>query len=79
MVGLVSHLEGRSKAQRAARRSAMGIGQMLQHRNEIIVTDMDHDANIAAWLALESLGARILWWRMRDDDRLHVDDLEPLL
>jgi cysteine desulfurase family protein (TIGR01976 family) len=58
---------------------SLGIGQMLQKRNEIIVTDMDHDANIATWLALEQAGARILWWRMRDDGRLHIGDLEPLL
>jgi cysteine desulfurase family protein (TIGR01976 family) len=58
---------------------SLGVGQMLQDRDEIIVTDLDHDANIATWLALESSGARILWWRMRDDGRLYVDDLEPLL
>jgi cysteine desulfurase family protein (TIGR01976 family) len=58
---------------------SLGIGQMLQQREEIVVTDLDHDANIATWLALESSGARILWWRMRDDGKLHLDDLEPLL
>ena len=26
-----------------------------------------------------SRGARIVWWRMRDDGELHVEDLEPLL
>ena len=40
---------------------------------------MDHEANIATWLALERNGARILWWKMRDDGNLHVDDLIPLL
>ncbi|MBS9721861.1 cysteine desulfurase-like protein [Tianweitania sp. BSSL-BM11] len=58
---------------------SLGIGQMLGTRNEIIVTDLDHDANIATWLALEPLGARIVWWRMRPDGRLHLDDLRPLL
>ncbi|MET0599889.1 MAG: cysteine desulfurase-like protein [Mesorhizobium sp.] len=56
---------------------SVGIGSLLGERNEIVITDMDHDANIAAWLALE--GARIVWWRMRDDGELHVEDLEPLL
>jgi selenocysteine lyase/cysteine desulfurase len=40
---------------------SLGIGQMIASardgRNEIIVTDMDHDANIATWLALEPQGA----------------------
>jgi cysteine desulfurase family protein (TIGR01976 family) len=48
-------------------------------RREIVVTDLDHEANIATWIALEREGAKIVWWRMRDDGRLHVDDLKPLL
>ncbi|AZO20190.1 cysteine desulfurase-like protein [Mesorhizobium sp. M1E.F.Ca.ET.045.02.1.1] len=63
---------------------SLGIGQMLSKhvdmgRDEIVVTDMDHDANIATWLALESAGAKFKWWRMREDGNLHVDDLEPLV
>ena len=40
---------------------------------------MDHDANIATWLALEPQGAKFVWWRMREDGNLHVDDLRPLV
>ncbi|MBZ9881546.1 cysteine desulfurase-like protein [Mesorhizobium sp. CA10] len=63
---------------------SLGIGQMLSNetvggRDEIVVTDMDHDANIATWLALESAGAKFKWWRMREDGNLHVDDLKPLV
>ncbi|TIN72996.1 MAG: cysteine desulfurase-like protein, partial [Mesorhizobium sp.] len=58
---------------------SLGIGQMLQERDEIVITDMDHDANIATWLALESAGAKFKWWRMREDGNLHVDDLCPLV
>ncbi|BCH05854.1 cysteine desulfurase-like protein [Mesorhizobium sp. 131-3-5] len=63
---------------------SLGIGQMLAKdmdggRDEIIITDMDHDANIATWLALESVGAKFKWWRMREDGNLHVDDLRPLV
>ena len=58
---------------------SLGIGQMLEERNEIVVTDMDHDANIATWLALEKAGAKFVWWRMREDGNLHTDDLRPLL
>jgi cysteine desulfurase family protein (TIGR01976 family) len=58
---------------------SLGVGQMLSERNEIIITDMDHDANIATWLALEPLGATFKWWRMREDGNLHTDDLKPLV
>ena len=54
---------------------SLAIGQTLGRRNEIVVTDMDHEANIATWLALERNGARFLWWKMREDGLLHVDDL----
>jgi cysteine desulfurase family protein (TIGR01976 family) len=58
---------------------SLAIGQTLGARNEIVVTDMDHEANVATWLALERNGARFLWWKMREDGLLHVDDLVPLL
>jgi cysteine desulfurase family protein (TIGR01976 family) len=58
---------------------SLGIGKMLGERNEIVVTDMDHDANISTWLTLEGEGAKIVWWRMREDGTLNVDDLKPLL
>jgi cysteine desulfurase family protein (TIGR01976 family) len=58
---------------------SLAIGQTLGKRYEIVVTDMDHEANIATWLALERNGAQIRWWKMRDDGNLHVDDLIPLL
>ena len=58
---------------------SLAIGQTLGVRNEIVITDMDHEANIATWLALERNGARFQWWKMRGDGLLHVDDLVPLL
>jgi cysteine desulfurase family protein (TIGR01976 family) len=58
---------------------SLAIGQTLGGRNEIIVTDMDHEANVAAWLALEREGAKFQWWKMRDDGNLHAEDLKPLL
>jgi cysteine desulfurase family protein (TIGR01976 family) len=59
---------------------SLAIGQTLKpERNEIIVTDMDHHADISTWLELEKTGAKIVWWRMREDHRLHVEDLVPLL
>ena len=58
---------------------SLAIGQTLRERNEIVVTDMDHEANVATWLALEKMGARLRWWKMADSGNLHVDDLKPLV
>jgi len=61
------------------RNISIAVGQSLRDRREIIVTDLDHEANIAVWLALEREGAKIVWWHFRDDGRLHPQDLDPLL
>ena len=58
---------------------SLAIGQTLGRRNEIVVTDMDHEANVATWLALERNGAKIVWWKMQANGHLHVDDLVPLV
>ena len=58
---------------------SLAIGQTLRERNEIVVTDMDHEANVATWLVLERFGAKFVWWKMREDGNLHADDLVPLV
>jgi cysteine desulfurase family protein (TIGR01976 family) len=58
---------------------SLAIGRTLGTRNEIVVTELDHEANIATWLQLEREGARIVWWKMREDSNLHIEDLAPLL
>jgi cysteine desulfurase family protein (TIGR01976 family) len=58
---------------------SLALAEILGDRREIIVTDMDHEANVATWLALEARGASIRWWNMRDDGLLHTEDLQPLL
>ncbi|MGC1434037.1 MAG: cysteine desulfurase-like protein, partial [Candidatus Sulfotelmatobacter sp.] len=58
---------------------SLAIGQILDKRNEIVVTDLDHEANVATWLALERSGAKFCWWKVRDDGNLHLDDLIPLV
>ncbi|MFL6600280.1 MAG: cysteine desulfurase-like protein [Steroidobacteraceae bacterium] len=58
---------------------SLAVGQTLGQRNEIVVTDLDHEANIATWLVLEKMGARFVWWKIRADGCLHVEDLQPLL
>jgi cysteine desulfurase family protein (TIGR01976 family) len=61
---------------------SLAIGQTLASRPEIVVSEIDHEANIATWLALERVGARIVWWRRSAEDPLgplRPADLEPLL
>jgi cysteine desulfurase family protein (TIGR01976 family) len=58
---------------------SMAIGASFTDRREIIVSDMDHEANVATWAALERDGAKLVWWRMRENGNLCVEDLKPLL
>ena len=61
---------------------SLAVGQTLADRPEIVISDLDHESNIATWLALERTGAKIVWWHARlgeDGARLHTADLEPLL
>jgi cysteine desulfurase family protein (TIGR01976 family) len=58
---------------------SLAVGQTLGQRNEIIVTDLDHEANVATWLALANMGAKFVWWKIREDGCLHTEDLLPLL
>ena len=58
---------------------SLAIGYTLRDRRKIVVTDLDHEANIATWLALEREGASIRWWKIREDGVLHLEDLEKIL
>jgi cysteine desulfurase family protein (TIGR01976 family) len=58
---------------------SLALAETLGERNEIIVSDMDHEANIATWIALQRYGIEIRWWKMREGGVLLVDDLKPLL
>jgi cysteine desulfurase family protein (TIGR01976 family) len=58
---------------------SLALSQNLADRKEIIVSDLDHEANVATWLALEDEGATIRWWNVREDGELHLSDLEQLL
>ncbi|HEX7577162.1 MAG TPA: cysteine desulfurase-like protein [Anaerolineae bacterium] len=56
------------------------IGRMLDEGDEIIVTRLDHDADIAPWLALEERGAIIRWVDIHPDDcTLDMADFEKHL
>lgn len=59
---------------------ANGLRATWEEGDEIIVTDLDHEANVGAWRRLEETGIVVREWRFREDDMgLHLEDLEPLL
>jgi len=58
---------------------SLALADTLQDRKEIVVCEMDHEANVATWLALERHGVQIRWWRMGNDGSLDLGDLQPLL
>jgi cysteine desulfurase family protein (TIGR01976 family) len=52
----------------------------VRHGDEIVVTNLDHEANIGAWRELEEDGVRIREWRFDPATcELTLDGLEPLL
>ncbi len=56
------------------------LGRLLDEGDEIIVTRLDHDADIAPWLALEERGAVIRWVDIHTDDcTLDLADFEKQL
>ena len=59
---------------------ANGLRATWEEGDEIVVTDVDHEANVGAWRRLEETGIVVREWRFREDDMaLHLEDLEPLL
>lgn len=59
---------------------ARALGRFLDEGDEIIVTRLDHDANIAPWLALEERGVVIRWVDIHTDDcTLDMADFEKHL
>ncbi len=59
---------------------AQAFAATVRPGDEIIVTDLDHEANIGAWRRLERFGATIRTWRLRPETaRLELEDLETLL
>lgn len=56
------------------------IGRTLRPGDEVVVTRLDHDANISPWLALAEQGAHIRWADFRPDDcTLDMDQLASLI
>jgi cysteine desulfurase family protein (TIGR01976 family) len=56
------------------------LGRQLSAGDEIVVTKLDHDANVSPWLELaDDLGLRVLFAEIRDDTTLDLDHLASLL
>ncbi|MGB1700057.1 MAG: aminotransferase class V-fold PLP-dependent enzyme [Nannocystaceae bacterium] len=52
----------------------------LKPGDNIVVTDIDHEANIGAWRRLEERGVELREWRHNADSlALEMDELKPLL
>ena len=59
---------------------ARAIGRDLQPGDEILITQLDHDANVAPWRALEEKGAVVRQVEIREADcTLDLDDLKRKL
>ena len=56
------------------------IGREFGPGDEILVTRLDHDANVSPWLALQEKGVTIRWAEIHEEDcTLDVEDLESKL
>jgi cysteine desulfurase family protein (TIGR01976 family) len=56
------------------------LGRSLSTGDEILVTRLDHDGNVAPWLELaHDLGLRVDFVEIREDTSLDLDDLERKL
>ena len=59
---------------------ANGFRRKLSNGDELIVTGLDHHANVDPWRSLAEVGVNVRTWEPREPDyRLHVEDLEALL
>lgn len=56
------------------------IAPTLERGDQVVVTNLDHEANIGAWRRLEECGIEILEWKFRPETmRLEWEDLEALM
>ncbi len=59
---------------------AQGLRPLWREGDEVVVTNLDHEANIAPWRALEASGIVVREWKLRPESvALELEDLEPLL
>ena len=61
-------------------RMSQAIGQTLKPGDEVVVTHLDHDANVAPWLSLEKLGVVVRWVDFTQADcRLDMESLKKAI
>jgi cysteine desulfurase family protein (TIGR01976 family) len=63
-------------------RSVAGaIRPTLKRGDRVVVTELDHEANIGPWLRLERSGVETRWWKTRGGAaaRLEIEDLQAIL
>jgi len=59
---------------------ARALGRTLKAGDEIVVTRLDHDANVAPWLHLQEAGAVVRWLEIDPADcTLKLDDLDKII
>ena len=59
---------------------ARALGRRWGAGDEVVVTELDHEANIGPWLRLEASGVKARFWKIRNPGaRLETRDLEELL
>jgi len=60
---------------------AEAIRPTLKPGDRVVVTELDHEANVGPWLRLERSGVEPLWWKTRGgaEARLELDDLAAIL
>lgn len=59
---------------------ARAVGELLEPGDEIVVSELDHEANIGAWRRLTERGIVVREWPMHSESALlRLEDLEPLL
>lgn len=56
------------------------LGRILRPGDEIVVTRLEHDANIAPWLALQDAGITLRWIDINEEDvTLNLEDAERVI
>jgi len=52
----------------------------LRAGDRVIVTELDHEANVEPWLRLKANGADVVFWKLRAPEAgLHLEDLRALI
>jgi len=60
-------------------RLAAAFARLWGEGDEIVISELEHEANASPWRELERVGVKVNIWRTRDDMTLDVADLDALL